>query len=173
LTERIIGCGIRVHETFGPGLFESVYTQCLVIELREAGLKVAITPRLPLEYRGVTLEAIFQPGMVVENTVIVEVKAVEVLPRVHHAQLLTYLKLSGCPIGLLMNFNVTHLKEGIRRFTRPDVHKRLQAAVPPEQAADGNGGARSHKPEAGSYYLNRLCSFSSSALPGHRSSYGI
>jgi GxxExxY protein len=137
LTERIIGCGITVHETFGPGLFESVYTQCLVIELREAGLKVAITPRLPLEYRGVTLEAIFQPDLIIEQTVIVEVKAVDVLPRVHHAQLLTYLKLSRCPIGLLMNFNVNYLKEGIRRFTRPDLYKRLHVSGPPTHFIDG------------------------------------
>src|SRR5262245_33964375 len=104
LTELIIGCGIKVHEHFGPGLFESVYTQCLAIELREAGLQIETGPRLPLCYRGADLEAIFQPDMVIEDTVIVEVKAVEVLPRVHHAQLLTYLKLSGCPVGLLMNF---------------------------------------------------------------------
>ena len=110
----------------------------MVIELRQSGLQVAITPRLPLEYRGVTLEAIFQPDLIIEHTVIVEVKAVDVLPRVHNAQLLTYLKLSGCPIGLLMNFNVNYLKEGIRRFTRPDLYKQLKLRDKPEQHADGS-----------------------------------
>ena len=131
LTELIIGCGIKVHEQFGPGLFESVYSQCFAIELREAGLQIEITPRIPLVYRGINLEAIFQPDLVIEDTVVVEVKAVERLPLVYHAQVVTYLKLTGCPVGLLMNFNVSYLKDGIRRFVRPDcIGSETAIAVP-------------------------------------------
>ena len=126
LTELIIGCGIKVHEQFGPGLFESVYSQCFVIELREAGLQVQVAPRIPLVYCGIELEAIFQPDLVIEDTVVVEIKAVERLPPVYHAQLLTYLKLTGCPVGLLMNFHVSYLKNGIRRFVRPDLYRKME-----------------------------------------------
>lgn len=126
LTELIIGCGIKVHEQFGPGLFESVYSQCFAIELREAGLQIEITPRIPLVYRGIKLEAIFQPDLVIEDTVVVEVKAVERLPLVYHAQVVTYLKLTACPVGLLMNFNVSYLKDGIRRFVRPDLYRKRE-----------------------------------------------
>jgi GxxExxY protein len=126
LTELIIGCGIKVHEQFGPGLFESVYSQCFAIELREAGLQIEVTPRIPLVYRGIKLEAIFQPDLVIEDTVVVEVKAVERLPLVYHAQVVTYLKLTGCPVGLLMNFSVSYLKDGIRRFVRPDLYRKRE-----------------------------------------------
>jgi GxxExxY protein len=131
LTDLIIGCGIKVHEHFGPGLFESVYSQCLVIELWEAGLQVEVAPRIPLFYRGIELRSVFQPDLVIEEIAVVEVKAVEVLPRVYSAQLLTYLKLTGCPVGLLMNFNVSYLKEGIRRLERPDLYQRRSVEVPP------------------------------------------
>lgn len=122
LTESIIGCGIRVHEHFGPGLLESVYRQCFAIELHAAGLKADVGRRIPLTYRGVDLDSVFQPDLVIEDVVIVELKAVEALARVHSTQLITYLKLTGCPVGLLMNFNVPYLKEGIRRVVRPDLH---------------------------------------------------
>jgi GxxExxY protein len=136
LTNMIIGCGLRVHEHFGPGLFESVYSQCFVIELREAGLQVDVAPRIPLVYRGVELESVFQPDLVIEDTVVVEVKAVEVLPRVYHAQLLTYLKLTGCPVGLVMNFNVSFLKEGIRRLMRPDLYQKKAQHDPPPRGSE-------------------------------------
>jgi GxxExxY protein len=122
LTERIIGCGIRVHQTFGPGLFESIYKTCFVIELETAGLKFDAARRVPLTYRGRVLDAEFRPDLVVEETVIVEIKAVEALAPVHKTQLITYLKLTGLPIGLLMNFNVDYLKNGIRRVERPDLY---------------------------------------------------
>ena len=122
LTESIIGCGIRVHETFGPGLFESIYKACFVFELEAAGLKVDASRGVPLGYRGHDLDAEFCPDLVVEETVIVEIKAVEALARVHKTQLITYLKLTGLRVGLLMNFNVEYLKDGIRRLVRPDLY---------------------------------------------------
>ena len=122
LTETIIGCGIRVHEHFGPGLFESVYARCLVIELEAAGLAVDVSRRVALYYREVDLQCTFQPDLIVNDVVLVEVKAVESIARVHHTQVLTYLKLTGCPVGLLMNFDVTLLRDGIRRLVRPDLY---------------------------------------------------
>jgi GxxExxY protein len=122
LTRNIIGCGIRVHETLGPGLFESIYKACFVIELEAAGLRVDASRRVSLTYRGRDLDAEFCPDLVVEETVIVEIKAIEALARVHKTQLITYLKLTGLPVGLLMNFNVEYLKSGIRRVVRPDLY---------------------------------------------------
>ncbi len=122
LTEGIIGCGIRVHETFGPGLFESIYKRCFMIELTAADFQIDTTRRIPLSYRGHDIGAEFCPDIIVEETVIVELKAVEALARVHKTQLITYLKLTGLPVGLLMNFNVYKLRDGIRRVVRPDLY---------------------------------------------------
>src|SRR3954467_15464731 len=122
LTECIITCGIRVHQTFGPGLFESIYKRCFVIELTEAGLRIDTSRRIPLTYRGHDLDAQFCPDIIIEDTVIVELKAVETLAPVHKTQLITYLKLTGLPLGLLMNFNVDKLRDGIRRVVRPDLY---------------------------------------------------
>ena len=124
LTDRIIGCGIRVHESFGPGLLESIYKSCLLIELREAGLLLDTTRRIPLVYRGHDIGAHFCPDIIIEDTVIVELKAVETIAPVHKTQLITYLKLTGLPVGLLMNFNVDVLKNGTRRVVRPDLYRR-------------------------------------------------
>ena len=125
LTRTIIGCGIRVHETFGPGLLESVYKLCLALELREAGLHVDTTRRVPLRYRGHDLDTVFCPDLIVQEIVIVELKSVERLSAVHTAQVLTYLKLTGLPLGLLMNFNVHYLRHGIRRVVRRELYKKL------------------------------------------------
>ena len=122
LTERVIGCGLKVHEHFGPGLLESVYRRCLVIELQHAGLKTETERRIPLVYEGVSLGHVFTPDLIVEDVVVVELKALEAIARVHYHQVITYLKLTGCPVGLLMNFNVPHLKDGIRRLVRPDLY---------------------------------------------------
>lgn len=124
LTDRIIGCGIRVHESFGPGLLESIYKSCLVIELKEAGLVLDTTRRIPLVYRGHDIGAHFCPDIIIENTVIIELKAVDAIAPVHRAQLITYLKLTGLPVGLLMNFNVELLRSGVRRVVRPDLYKK-------------------------------------------------
>ena len=123
LTEKIIACGIEVHETFGPGLLESVYKSCLTFELREAGLTVDTTRRVPLVYKSLRFEGFYCPDIVVNDVVIVELKSVEALTAVHRAQVITYLKLSSIPVGLLMNFNVPLLKEGVRRLVRPDLYR--------------------------------------------------
>ena len=123
LTEAIIGCAIRVHEHVGPGLFESVYQRATAIELQHAGLSIDLARRMPLTYCGVDLGCVFQPDLIVADTVVVELKAVDVFAPVHRAQLLTSLKLTQCPVGLIINFNVALLKDGIRRLVRPDLYR--------------------------------------------------
>lgn len=117
LTQQIIGAGLEVHKAFGAGLLEMVYLESLAIELAARGLRIDTTRRIPLTYRGVKLRTSYEPDLIVDDLVIVEVKAVAALIPVHKAQLKTYLKLTGCPVGLLMNFNVPLLKEGIQRVT--------------------------------------------------------
>lgn len=115
LTEIIIGCGIKVHTELGPGLLESAYQECLFYELNKQGIYVEKEKPLPLVYENVHLECGFRIDLLVERKVIIEVKAVKSLEDIHLAQILTYLKLSNNKIGLLMNFNVNRLKEGIKR----------------------------------------------------------
>ena len=107
---------MRVHSTLGPGLLESAYAACLHFELTDTGLHVSPQVGLPVVYRGVKLELGYRMDLVVEDRVIVEINSVDAICPVHQAQILSYLKLSGKSIGLLINFNVVHLKEGIRRF---------------------------------------------------------
>jgi GxxExxY protein len=116
LTGKILGCAYTVHSELGPGLLENAYEECLVYELTEKGLYVERQKRMPLVYKTVELDVGYRLDLVVENTVILELKAVEALAPIHTAQLLTYLNLSGLPLGYLMNFNVTSLKNGIKRF---------------------------------------------------------
>ena len=115
ISERIIGCAIQVHKALGPGLLENAYVECLFYELQKSGLKVEKQKALPLVYKEVKLDAGYRLDLIVENKVIIELKAVEALNEIHFAQLLTYLKLSGCKLGLLMNFNVLRVVEGIKR----------------------------------------------------------
>jgi len=115
LSGMIIGCAMRVHTALGPGLLESAYEVCLDYELNEAGLNVGKQIPLPLVYQNVQLECVYRLDLIVENQVIVEIKSVESLNPIHSVQLLTYLKLANCKLGLLINFNVLHLKEGIKR----------------------------------------------------------
>lgn len=122
LTEGIIGCGIRVHETLGPGLLESIYRSCMIIELKATGYRTDNTRRVPVIYRGQDVGSNFCPDLIVNETVVVELKAVERLAPVHKTQVITYLKLTGLPVGLLMNFNVDFLKNGTRRIVRPDLY---------------------------------------------------
>ena len=119
LTENVIGAAISVHQTVGAGLLESVYKAFLVTELRSRGLDVATELSWPLLYKGVRLDVGFRADMIVEKSLLVEVKSVDKLAPVHQAQVITYLKLSGCPVGLLFNFNVPILRHGIRRLTHP------------------------------------------------------
>jgi GxxExxY protein len=115
ITSKIIKAAIEVHRTLGPGLFESVYLACLLHELREAGLSYETQKLLPVAYKGTLLDCGFRLDLIVVGMVIVEVKSVAFLAPVHHAQLKTYLTLAGCPAGLLINFNVPVLKDGLVR----------------------------------------------------------
>jgi GxxExxY protein len=115
VTERVIAAAVKVHSALGAGLLESTYSACLLHELRLAGLRYEHQVALPVRYQGVTLEAGYRIDFLVEDCVIVELKAVEALLPLHTAQLITYLKLSGHKVGLLINFNVPHLKQGLKR----------------------------------------------------------
>ena len=116
LTHQIIGAAIAVHNELGPGMLESANEACLLFELLDRGLTVERQKQLPLTYRGQTLDCGFRIDLLVENQVVVEVKAVERFDKVHGAQLLTYLRQSRCKVGLLINFNVKWLAEdGIER----------------------------------------------------------
>jgi GxxExxY protein len=116
ITEHIIGAAVAVHRALGPGLLESAYEACLAFELAQRGLKVEQQKPLPVLYREVKLDCAYRLDLLIEETVIVEIKAVDRLSPIHQAQLLSYLKLSGCKVGLLINFNVRVLKDGIRRM---------------------------------------------------------
>ena len=116
LTEKVIGAAIEVHRTLGPGLLESAYEECVAYELANAGLNVARQVGLPVQYKGVGLECGYRIDLMVNDSLIVELKTVEALLPIHEAQLLTYLKLSGISTGLLINFNVPVLKDGLRRM---------------------------------------------------------
>lgn len=107
---------MRVHSELGAGLLESTYQACLHYELQAAGFQCACQVTLPVVYRGVKLEIGYRIDLLVENLVVVEIKSVDAISPVHQAQVISYLKLSGRSIGLLMNFNVVHLKDGIKRF---------------------------------------------------------
>jgi GxxExxY protein len=115
ISEKIIGCAIQVHRELGPGLLESSYEECLYYELVQSGMLVEKQKPLPLIYKEVKLDCGYRLDLIVENKVVIEVKAVEALNDVHMAQVLTYLKLSRCKLGLLMNFNVVLMKSGIKR----------------------------------------------------------
>lgn len=115
-TSAIIGAAIEVHRQLGPGLLESVYEDCLCYELRLRGIPFQRQVPLPLVYKGLTLESSYRLDIVAEDRIVIEVKAVEQLLRVHEAQLLSYLCLSGKHVGLLINFHVPYLYEGIKRL---------------------------------------------------------
>lgn len=124
ITETIIGGAICVHQTLGPGLLESVYRDCLQIELRMKGLHVESGRMVPIEYCGHRINADLQLDLLVEQRVVVEVKAVARMHPVHQAQVITYLKLTGFPAGLLLNFNATTLRAGLKRLDHPDLYIR-------------------------------------------------
>jgi GxxExxY protein len=114
LSNRIIGLAIEVHRNVGPGLLESVYAECLSDELGQAGIPREVT--VPVIYKGKTLPLGFRADILVGNTILVEIKAVVALLPTHDAQILTYLRMSQIPVGLLMNFHAIRLKDGLRRF---------------------------------------------------------
>jgi GxxExxY protein len=116
LSERAIGLAIDVHRHLGPGLLESAYEECLCFELKHAGVEFARQVALPIVYKGMRLDSGYRMDVVVQEELVVEIKAVEKLMPIHEAQVLTYLRLSGRKVGPLMNFNSVMLKDGLRRF---------------------------------------------------------
>jgi len=116
ITYEIIGAAYKVHSTLGPGLLESAYEVCLEYELLKKGFMIERQKPLPVIYEDVKLDAGYRIDLLVENVIIVELKAVEEIAPIHQAQIMTYLKLSGRKLGLLMNFNVTDMKKGIKRI---------------------------------------------------------
>jgi GxxExxY protein len=126
VSHAIITAAMKVHSELGPGLLESAYQACLQHELQQAGFQSAVQVGLPVVYRGVRLEIGYRMDLVVEGLVIVEVKSVDAISPIHQAQIISYLKLRGKSLGLLINFNVVHLKDGIRRFVNGSSWKESQ-----------------------------------------------
>jgi len=116
LSHRVIGCAIEVHRVLGPGLLESAYEQCLAHELAQNNIRFQLQHPQPVEYKGFRLDCGYRIDLLVEDLLILELKSVDKLTTIHEAQLLTYMKLAGVNTGLLINFNVTKLKDGIKRF---------------------------------------------------------
>lgn len=116
ITRHIIGCAIEVHRLLGPGLLESAYEECLIFELNKKGLNIERQQPVPVIYKDIKLDFGYRIDILVERTVIIELKSIESINPVHEAQVLTYMKFAEKPIGLLINFNVAVLKDGIRRF---------------------------------------------------------
>jgi len=116
ISNKVIGFAIEVHRTLGPGLLESIYERCLCHELERSSISYRRQMPLPIRYKGEDLDCDYRLDLVVENSLIVEIKSVESFAPVHSAQMLTYLKISGIKTGLLINFNTAVLKDGLRRF---------------------------------------------------------
>ena len=116
LSNRVIGCAIEVHRHLGPGLLESAYEQCLAHELNRSGITFQLQHPQPVQYKDIRLDCGYRIDILVENELIVELKSVEEIKGIHEAQRLTYMKLAGVKIGLLINFNHIKLKDGIQRF---------------------------------------------------------
>jgi GxxExxY protein len=118
VTERVIRCAIEVHRALGPGLLESAYEQCMAHELTLQGVDFRLRVPTPVEYKGLRLDCAFRADVVVQDSVIVELKSVATLTPLHEAQLLTYMRMARARTGLLINFNVRRLVDGVRRFRR-------------------------------------------------------
>ena len=116
ISGHVVSAAMKIHSKFGPGLFESAYEACMAHELRKRGLVVEVQVPVPIVYEGVRLEVGYRLDLLVENRVVVELKAVRKLLPVHQAQLLSYLRLGGYPVGLLLNFHVASMRDGIMRF---------------------------------------------------------
>jgi GxxExxY protein len=116
ITKAIIGCAIEVHKNLGPGLLESAYEECLIFELKKRGLEIEKQKPVPVVYKDIKLDYGYRIDILVENSVIIELKAIDAINPVHEAQILTYMRFSNIQLGLLINFNVTVLKDGLRRY---------------------------------------------------------
>ncbi len=133
LTERVIGLAIDVHRELGPGLLESVYEECLCFELTQAGIPFRRQVAIPIVYHDTRLGAGFRADILIPPSLILEIKSIEAISPVHEAQLLTYLRMSGCEFGLLLNFNTRRLKDGLRRYVMSD-RAASHAAIPPRSS---------------------------------------
>ena len=116
LTEKIIGSAIQVHKILGPGMLESVYEECLAFELKKINLAIERQKPIPVIYKDIKLDCGYRIDMLVENKILVELKSIELFSQIHTAQILTYMRFAKIKVGLLINFNVTVLKKGIKRF---------------------------------------------------------
>ena len=116
LSGRILGCAFRVHSELGPGLLEAAYKACLMEEFRREGLNALLEVPIPIVYKGTTVDCSYRADCIVEDQVLLELKSVESLLPIHEAQVLTYLRLSRLPVGLLLNFNSRRLKDAMRRL---------------------------------------------------------
>lgn len=116
LSSRVLGAAIEVHRNLGPGLLESVYQQCLAYELSKLNVKFSMEHPIPVRYKDVNVDCAFRADLIVENNIIIEIKSAEKILPIHEAQLLTYLRLTGIRLGLLINFNTRLLKNGIKRI---------------------------------------------------------
>ena len=142
LTQKVIGCAMNVHTGLGPGLLESAYQECLCFELLKAGLFVEKQKPMPLVYSQVKLDCGYRVDIMVERRLILEIKSVEALTDIHLAQVLTYLRLANCRLALLMNFNVLHLREGIRRVVNNYDDSAPSAKTSASSAVNLNSGTK-------------------------------
>ncbi len=117
----VFQCGIKIHKSLGPGLLEKIYEECLCVELEQAGIKFERQQPIPIFYSGKQLNTFFQADLIVENKVLIEIKSVNELSAIHHAQILTYLKLTKPKLGLLINFNVPLFKHGFKRVVLGEI----------------------------------------------------
>ena len=136
ITREIIGAAIEVHRALGPGLLESAYTRSLQFELAARTLRFSTQVVIPMAYKGVDLGTSYRVDLIVEDRVVIEVKAVEIVLPVHKAQVLTYLRLTACPLGLLINFNVAKLLDGVYRLVNPLAVREDARAKEPRNTAD-------------------------------------
>jgi GxxExxY protein len=132
IAERVIACAIEVHRTMGTGLLESIYQECVILECRKQGLQLEFEQIVDVHYKGTKLLSRFKIDVLVERCLVLEVKAVEAIRPVHKAQVISYLKLTGYPAGLLINFHEPTLKAGLHRLDHPDRYAQRRAAASPD-----------------------------------------
>lgn len=130
ITRAIVGCAIRVHDVVGPGVFENIYNECMQYERKDAGLSVEVNRMAPVVYKGTRLKSRYFLDLVVEGLVATELKSIEMLLPIHKKQLLSQLRLTNLPVGLLINFNVERLVDGVKRVVNPKYEPGCGAVVP-------------------------------------------
>jgi GxxExxY protein len=145
LTQKVIGCAMKVHSGLGPGLLESAYQECLCFELIKAGLFVEKQKPMPLVYSQVKLDCGYRVDIMVERRLILEIKSVEAINDIHLAQVLTYLRLANCRMALILNFNVLHLRQGIRRVVNNYDDSASSAKASAPSAVNLNSEPRSYE----------------------------